>query len=210
MRKRIPIGRTVLYWTAAVLAALVAVLPASAQNLTDFEKKVTVKTLPNGWTFILYERSEAPVFSFATQANVGSAQEVTGITGIAHMFEHMAFKGTTSVGTKDYQAEKVALDKVDQAYAAYDSARRARNADPAKVDALLKAFKDAQEEAGKYIKTNEFGEIIDREGGVGLNAFTNSDATVYHYSLPSNKFELWAYLESERFLHPVFREFYKE
>jgi predicted Zn-dependent peptidase len=200
---------------AGILALMVAMLattalPVSAQSLADFEKKATVKTLSNGWTFILYERSEAPVFSFATHANVGSAQEVPGITGIAHMFEHMAFKGTTNIGTTDYASEKKALDKVDQAYAAYDAARRVRGADPERVKGLQKAWKDAQEEADRYIKKNEFGEIIDREGGVGLNAFTNADSTVYFYSLPSNKLELWAYLESERFMHPVFREFYKE
>ena len=194
----------------AVFLGAAAALPASAQSLADFEKKVTVKTLPNGWTFIVCERPEAPVFSFSTHVNVGSAQEVPGITGIAHMFEHMAFKGTTTIGTNDYPAEKKALEKVDQAYAAYDAGRRARNADPEKVKALEKAWKDAQEGADQYIKKNEFGEIIDRAGGVGLNAGTGADSTVYFYSLPSNKFELWAYLESERFVHPVFREFYKE
>jgi predicted Zn-dependent peptidase len=194
---------------AAALVALAA-LPASAQSLADFEKKVTVRTLPNGWTFIVCERPEAPVFSFATHVNVGSAQEVPGITGIAHMFEHMAFKGTDRIGTKDYAAEKKGLDKVDQAYAAYDSERRRLHPDAEKVKALQKAWKDAQEEAGQYVVKNEFGEIVEREGGVGLNAGTGADSTVYLYSLPSNKLELWAYLESDRFLHPVFREFYKE
>jgi predicted Zn-dependent peptidase len=210
MKARIPIGRPGVCLALAGLMAAASALPARAQSLTDFEKKVTVKTLPNGWTFVICQRPEAPVFSFATHVNVGSAQEVPGITGIAHMFEHMAFKGTTTIGTTDYAAEKKALEKVDQAYDAYDAARRARTPDPAKVESLLKAFKDAQEEADKFIKKNEFGEIIDREGGVGLNAGTGADSTVYFYSLPSNKFELWAYLESERFLHPVFREFYKE
>ena len=200
---------------AAVATALAAVLlaaaaPASAQSLADFEKKVTVKTLPNGWTFIIVERPEAPVFSFSTHVNVGSAQEVPGITGIAHMFEHMAFKGTSVIGTTDYAKEKVALEKVDQAYTAYDAERRKLKADPDKVKALEKAWKDAQEDAGQYIRKNEFGEIIDRAGGVGLNAGTGADSTVYFYSLPSNKLELWAYLESERFINPVFREFYKE
>ncbi|HEV8376176.1 MAG TPA: pitrilysin family protein [Candidatus Polarisedimenticolia bacterium] len=210
MNSSFPGRRAAGLFAAALALCATTMLPASAQNLADFEKKVTVKTLSNGWTFILYERSEAPVFSFATHANVGSAQEVTGITGIAHMFEHMAFKGTTTIGTTDYPAEKKALEKVDQAYAAYDSYRRVRGADPEKVKSLQKAWKDAQEEADRYIKKNEFGEIIDREGGVGLNAFTNADSTVYFYALPSNKFELWAYLESERFMRPVFREFYKE
>jgi predicted Zn-dependent peptidase len=194
---------------AAALAGIAA-LPAAAQSLADFEKKVTVKTLPNGWTFILYERPEAPVFSFSTHVNVGSAQEVPGITGIAHMFEHMAFKGTDHIGTTDYTAEKKVLDKVDQAYAAFDSERRKLRPDPERVKTLQQAWKEAQEEAGKFVKKNEFGEIVEREGGVGLNAGTGADSTVYLYSLPSNKMELWAYLESERFLHPVFREFYKE
>jgi predicted Zn-dependent peptidase len=194
----------------ALALLAVAAIPARAQNLSDFEKKVTVRTLPNGWTVILCERPEAPVFSFATHANVGSAQEVPGITGIAHMFEHMAFKGTDRIGTTDYAAEKKALDKVDAAYDAFDAERRKLHPDAAKVGELQKAWKDAQEEADKFIKKNEFGEIVEREGGVGLNAGTGADATVYLYSLPSNKLELWAYLESERFLHPVFREFYKE
>jgi len=194
----------------AVALVAIAALPASAQSLADFEKKVTVRTLPNGWTFIVCERPEAPVFSFSTHVNVGSAQEVPGITGIAHMFEHMAFKGTDRIGTKDYAAEKKVLDKVDQAYAAFDSERRKLHPDAAKVQALQKAWKDAQEEADPYIKKNEFGEIVDREGGTGLNAGTGADSTVYYYSFPSNKLELWAYLESERFFHPVFREFYKE
>ena len=205
LRIRRPSATLAVLALAALLAA-----PAAAQSLADFEKKVTVRTLPNGWTFIILERPEAPVFSFATHVNVGSAQEVPGITGIAHMFEHMAFKGTPTIGTTDFASEKKALDKVDQAYAAFDSERRKLKADPAKVQALQQAWKDAQEEAGKYVRKNEFGEIIEREGGVGLNAGTGADTTAYYYSLPSNKFELWAYLESERFLHPVFREFYKE
>src|SRR5688572_18484018 len=106
---------------AAALAFLIA--PVSAQDIPQMEKKVTVHTLPNGWTFIIYERPVAPVFSFATYVNVGSAQEVPGITGMAHMFEHMAFKGTPNIGTKDFAAEKKALEKVDAAWHAYDDER---------------------------------------------------------------------------------------
>src|SRR6185503_14621158 len=73
-----------------------------------------------------------------------------------------------------------------------------------------KAWKDAIAQADKYVVVNEFGEIIDREGGAGLNANTAYDSTQYYYSFPANRFELWAYLESERFLKPVMREFYKE
>jgi predicted Zn-dependent peptidase len=127
------------------------------------------------------------------------------------MFEHMAFKGTDKIGTSNYTAESAALDKVEQAYAAYDRARRDPvNHDEAKIAALDKAWKAAIDEAQKFVVPNEFSKIVDRAGATGVNAGTNTDQTVYFYSLPSNRVELWAYLDSERFLHPVFREFYKE
>jgi predicted Zn-dependent peptidase len=127
------------------------------------------------------------------------------------MFEHMAFKGTDKIGTGDYEAEKNALAKVEEAYAAYDAARRRPvGRDEKEIADKEKAWKEAIAEADRYVVKNEFGEIVDREGGVGLNAFTSSDETGYFYSFPSNRLELWAYLESERFLNPVYREFYKE
>ena len=184
---------------------------ARAQDLASFEKRVSTKVLANGLTVIVCERPEAPVFSFFTHVNVGADREVPGITGLAHMFEHMAFKGTDKIGTTNYAAEKVALEKVEQAYAAYDRERRREiGRDEKKGAELEKAWKDAIAEADKYVVKNEFGEIVEREGGEGLNAFTSSDETAYHYSFPSNRLELWAYLESERFLHPVLREFYRE
>lgn len=196
---------------AVLCCVLAAGVPASAIDLADVEKRVTERTLDNGLTVLVYERHTAPVTSFFTLVDVGSAQEVPGITGIAHMFEHMAFKGTSEIGTSNYKAEQKALRKVDEAYHAYDRARRSRGeASPEKVAELKEAWKKAQEKAAEYVVANEFGEIIDREGGVGLNAFTNADSTGYFFSLPANKVELWTYLESERFLDPVFREFYKE
>jgi predicted Zn-dependent peptidase len=127
------------------------------------------------------------------------------------MFEHMAFKGTTVIGTKSYKAEAKALEQVDRAYAALAEERtRQGGPDPAKIEELEQALKQAQDEADKQIVSNEFGEIVNRAGGVGLNAFTGADTTGYMFSLPANKVELWAYLESERFRDPVFREFYKE
>ncbi len=192
------------------LATLLGVAPLTAQDFESFSKRVTERTLDNGLTILIYERPGAPVASFYTYVGVGSAQEVPGITGLAHMFEHMAFKGTSRIGTSNFEAEKKALEEVDRAYAEYDRGRREPGADPAKVAELEKAWKDAREKAGEYVVKNEFGEIIDRAGGVGLNASTSSDSTDYFYSLPANKVELWAYLESERFLDPVLREFYTE
>jgi predicted Zn-dependent peptidase len=195
--------------TFFVLLALA--LPLAAQDLASIEKRVTVKTLDNGLTVIVMERPTAPVFSFATVVDVGSAQEVPGITGLAHMFEHMAFKGTDTVGTTNYAAEKVALQKVEDAYAAYDRARRDPvNHDAAKIAELEAAWKAAADEANKYVVPNEYSKIVQRAGAVGINAGTGSDDTTYFYSMPSNEVELWAYLDSTRFLNPIFREFYKE
>jgi len=184
---------------------------ALAQDVASFEKRITVKKLPNGLTLMICERPEAPVFSFYTLVDAGSTQDPMGATGLAHMFEHMAFKGTDKIGTSNYSAESSALTKVEEAYAAYDRARRDPvTHDEAKIAELDKAWKAAIDEAQKYVVPNEFSKIVDRAGAVGVNAFTNDDETTYFYSMPSNRFELWAYLDSERFLHPVFREFYKE
>ena len=197
--------------TAVFFMLLALALPLAAQDLASIEKRVTVKKLDNGLTVIVMERPEAPVFSFATIVNVGGAQEVPGITGLAHMFEHMAFKGTDKVGTTDFAAEQAALQKVEDAYAAYDRARRDPiNHDEAKIAELEKSWKSAIDAANKYVVANEFTKILQRAGATGINAFTSNDETGYFYSLPSNRVELWAYLDSERFLHPVFREFYKE
>lgn len=195
---------------AIVASAIAGSRPAAAQDVASFEKRLTVHTLANGYTFLILERAGAPVFSFATRVDVGSAQEVPGITGLAHMFEHMAFKGTPRLGTKDYAKEKVALEELEAAYQAYEQARAQTRPDPAEVERLLKVFKDKQDAAQAFVVSNAFDEAVSRQGGVGLNASTSAEATTYYYSLPVNKFELFAYLESERFLHPVFREFYKE
>src|SRR5579864_6432289 len=96
---------------------------AGAQDLASFEKRITVKKLPNGLTVVIMERPEAPVVSFYTHVDSGAAQEVQGITGLAHMFEHMAFKGTDKIGATNYAAEKIALEKVERIYAQYDYER---------------------------------------------------------------------------------------
>jgi predicted Zn-dependent peptidase len=184
---------------------------AAAQDVASFEKRITVKKLDNGLTLIVCERPEAPVFSFFTLVDAGSAQDPMAKTGLAHMFEHMAFKGTDKIGTNDYPAEKLSLAKVETAYAAYIAERdKAVGRDEAKLKELEKAWKDAIAAADKYVVANQFGKIVEQNGGQDLNAFTDYDETGYHYSMPANRLELWAYLESERFLHPVMREFYKE
>ncbi len=179
--------------------------------LADFEKRTTVHKLANGLTVVICERHEAPVFSFFTLVDAGSVQDPKDESGLAHMFEHMAFKGTDTIGTTNYPAEKQILAKLEVAYKAYDDARhQAVNRDEAKIKRLQKEWQNLVAQAERYVVKNEFGEMVEKNGGVGMNASTAEDDTTYFYSFPVNRFELWAFLESDRFLHPVMREFYKE
>jgi predicted Zn-dependent peptidase len=186
-------------------------LPLRAAGFADLEQRVVVKTLPNGLKVILLPRPNAPVISMVTYADVGGVDENQNATGLAHIFEHMAFKGTPTVGTKDYGREIEAMRREDQAFQALRAERLRRpHPDGARLKPLEAAFQQAQSEAQQYVIPNEFGEILERAGAQGLNAETSFDQTVYHYSLPSNKLELWAALEADRFAHPVLREFYRE
>ena len=198
-------------WTLAAGLACLAGNFVCAQDLASFEKRTTVKVLSNGLTLIVFERPEAPVFSFYTLVDAGSANDPGGQSGLAHMFEHMAFKGTEQIGTTDYPKEKLALAKVEIEEAAYQVELRKRiGQDPAKLASLKQSFDAAVKDAQQYVIPNQFSEIAEQNGATGINASTGEDSTQYFWSMPSNRLELWAYLESSRIAHPVFREFYKE
>ncbi len=192
-----------------LLAAGALWLPA--QDLAGFEKRVTEFTLPNGLHFIVVERHEAPVVSFNTMVNVGSADDASGETGLAHMFEHLAFKGTESIGTRDWPAEKHALEAVEEASDKLDAERnKGPQADAGRLAGLEAEFKLAIDRAESYVIPNQYVQIFQENGGVDLSASTTHDSTEFRYSLPSNRVELWFLMESQRFLHPVWREFYRE
>ncbi len=190
-----------------------AFLPAflHCQSLAEFQKKVSEFTLANGMHFIVVERHEAPVVAFHTYVNVGAVDDPSGSTGLAHMFEHMAFKGTQQIGTKDWPTERQQMEQIEKDYDAYYQEKdKGLHADQATVKKLMDRVKADIEQAQKYVVPNLYPQIIETNGGAGLNAQTGSDATQYFYKLPSNRLELWFLLESERFYDPVFREFYKE
>jgi predicted Zn-dependent peptidase len=201
------------YWKGAValVAAAVALQTAAAQDLKSFEQKITTKVLPNGLTILVCERPEAPVFSYVTFVDAGDVNDPSGESGLAHMFEHLAFKGTSEIGTTDYAAEKVALAKVEAANNAYEAEfLKPVGRDEKKLVDLKKAFTDAQAEAHKFVVPNQFTEVAERNGTSGLNASTGLDETMYFWSMPENRLELWAWLESGRLSDTVPREFYKE
>jgi predicted Zn-dependent peptidase len=182
-----------------------------AQNLAAFEKRVTEFTLPNGLDFIVLERHEAPVVSFHTYVNAGSVDDPCDKTGLAHMFEHMAFKGTETIGSTNYPEEKKALEAVERAYDQLDSERaKGAAADPERLRAREQRLQTVMDQAAGFVDVNAYPRTIEENGGAGLNAETGEDSTSFFYSLPSNRIELWFLLESQRFFAPVFREFYKE
>ncbi len=182
-----------------------------AQNLKEFEKHVTEFTLPNGLHFIVLERHDAPVVSFHTYVNAGAVDDPSNKTGLAHMFEHMAFKGTDTLGTRNWPEEKKALEDVEKAYDKLDAElAKGPRADKDKVRLLRTEVHSEMDRASAYVVPNFYPSIIEENGGVGLNAQTGEDSTDYFYNLPANRVELWFLLESARFLHPVFRDFYRE
>lgn len=209
------LAAVVLWWGISPQIALARENPANGSaavsvvpSLDRVIRQVTEFKLDNGMTFIVLERPRAPVASFLIHADVGGANEPDGQTGVAHYLEHLAFKGTPQIGTTDYKAEKPLLDKQDKLFEQIQAAKASGKS--AEIAKFQSEFDKVENEALQFVKRNEFGKIVEQAGGVGLNAATSTDATMYFYSLPANKLELWMSLESERFLEPVFREFYKE
>lgn len=248
---------------AALLVPAVAAAPASAAGPDEIPAiQVPVKegTLSNGMRVLVVERHESPTVSCVIKFRVGSVDEHVGETGIAHILEHLLFKGTDVLGTTDYAKEKPLLDRTEVLYHEIVAARAAlpldirRNTeqydavvltasklgiaeaapadrrddariatlrkeaepllalDPSvkRVFELEKEFGLVQAEADKFVVDDEDWAILEKNGAWGLNASTGNDSTQYFYSLPSNRLELWALIESGRMRNPVLRQYYKE
>ena len=203
-RRRLTGLLCLLIWILPAAEALAQ--PNTIQPYIDrVAEQISEFTLSNGMKVIVMERHQSPTVSFMTYVDVGSAYEQPNKTGAAHFLEHLAFKGTTQIGTQNYQAERPLLDELDALMGQLKTAGKATG-----LDALQQKFDQTQAKAAAYVNQNEFGQIVQQAGGVGLNATTTADATRYFYSFPANKLELWMSLESERFLDPVFREFFEE
>jgi predicted Zn-dependent peptidase len=193
----------------ALLCLGALLLPA--QELRDYERKVTEFTLSNGLHFILLERHQVPVVSFHTYVNAGSAQDPAGRTGLASLLARMAFDGTEAIGTKNWPAEKKALEDVDAAYDRLEEERNKGSKASAGTIAVLQAgVSSAMSFAFTQQNPDEYMRAIQENGGVGVNSHATPDSIETSYSLPSNRIELWFVLESQRLAHPVFRDFFRE
>jgi len=189
---------------------MVWVYPSSIPAQT-LEGKVVEHTLKNGLTLLLYERHQAPIIACHVYINVGSANDLLGQTGIAHMTEHIAFKGTPTIGTTNYAEEEKLIERLDELWQQIVQERdKGKAADQQKLEQLQQEFAETEQEAAQYVVSEEYSRIIEEHGGVGLNASTTPDETQYFVGLPANRLELWMMLEADRLAHTVPREFYKE
>lgn len=178
-----------------------------AQTLAD---KVQEQQLDNGLKVLLVERHISPTIAAYISFRVGGVNENSDERGVAHLLEHMLFKGTKTLGTKDYQAEKPLLDKIEKVGDRIDQLKNRPDADPVELKSLREQLKRLQEEHRPLVVKDEFSKIYAENGGVGYNAFTSKDQTSYVINLPANKLELWADIESDRLQNAVLREFYTE
>lgn len=193
-----------------VLLMLFSIVLSADYDFGKIKNNISEFTLPNGLKFILLEDHSVPIASFITYVNAGGSDERIGIYGISHFLEHMAFKGTTEIGTNNHQAEKKIFAKMDAIFDKILVEKGSINPDEKKIKAYNDELEKLKEKASTYVVDNEYDKLLDRNGANGMNAGTGKDVTMYFVSLPSNKLELWAYLESGRFADPVFREIYKE
>jgi predicted Zn-dependent peptidase len=192
-----------------LLLLVVLFLPglALAVPLAD---KVVEHRLANGLRLLVVERHETPTVAAYITIGVGSVHETSETRGVAHFLEHLLFKGTTTLGTTDYAAERPLLDAIEQVGSELDRLRLQPDADPARVAALQARLQVLQEHHRPLVVKDVFSQLYSQNGAVGFNAFTGKDLTTYLVSLPANKLELWALLESARMQDAVLREFYTE
>ncbi len=196
----------------ALAACLIGLLLlASSASAYDLEKQVKKFTLPNGLKVLIVERTFSPTVSLYLCHKVGALNESSGKTGAAHFLEHMLFKGTTTIGARDYGREHKMLAAIARTGEALDQERlKEKAADQAKMARLRKKLESLQKEHRALMISNEINRLYTENGAENLNASTGQDLTTYQVSLPANKLELWARIESDRMVNPVFREFYTE
>ncbi len=193
-----------------LIAGIISLWWVSFSVATPFELKVNQYQLNNGLTLLVVERHDMPTFTAYMTIGVGSVNEDGKNQGVAHLLEHMRFKGTQTIGTVDYAAEKPLLDAIDATAVKLKAAQLASKVDQKRVDKLQLKLTNLQQQAHKLVVKDQFSKIYARHGGVGFNAFTSKDLTSYLISLPANKLELWMALEADRMQNTVLREFYNE
>jgi predicted Zn-dependent peptidase len=178
----------------------------TSEVLRQLKDKVYSHKLSNGIKVTLYKRGFAPVFAGVTAIRAGGTDEKEGYTGVAHFLEHMAFKGTKDIGTKDYLREKILLDKLEAIYTKYGI----ENIPEKVTDEVKNEIEAINNELKTLWIQEDLSRQFEKRGASGLNATTDKEITKYFVNLPRSAFEFWCQLESERLFEPVMRQFYSE
>ncbi len=178
-----------------------------AQTLAE---KVQEHHLDNGLTLLMVERTASPTVAAYISFRVGGVDESSQHLGVAHLLEHMLFKGTKTLGTTDFAVEQPLLVKIEETGHRIDVLKNHPDADQQELNQLRERLKALQSEHRQLVVKDEFSKIYAENGGVGYNAFTSKDQTTYLIRLPANKLELWAAIESDRLQNAILREFYIE
>lgn len=175
----------------------------SSSALKEMAAKVKTYTLSNGLQVIFYRRGEAPIFAGAVVVRVGGSDEQPGQTGISHLFEHMAFKGSRTVGTKDYAAERKLLERLEELALESDAGQNLKPEQKREWDQIHDQLREL------WI-SDDFTVRYEKQGAIGQNATTDKEFTKYFVSLPRSAFEFWCKMEADRLVAPVMRQFYQE
>ena len=175
----------------------------SVDSLGRLKGGVHEFVLENGLKILFYERHVAPVFSGIVSVRVGGVNETLGKTGASHLFEHLAFKGTPEIGTSDYSRERRLLEELEALHEKVDFGQALSSKEESRKAELLK-------ELNELWKIEEFTNLYRKWGSHGMNATTGKELTNYFSSFPTTSFEFWCWMESERLMRPVARQFYKE
>jgi len=194
------------------IVVLLLFFPISPEAFSfSLEGRARDFTLENGMKVLMLERHQSPTIALYIRFRVGATDENSGLTGTAHLLEHMLFKGTQTLGTKNYAAEEKIMSRIDHVGMLLDAERaKGEKADAAFLKHLEKLLQELQAEHKTLVVKDEIEALYSQNGAVGFNAMTSADTTTYVVSLPSNRLELWARIESDRILNPVLREFYSE
>ncbi|RJQ60900.1 MAG: insulinase family protein [Desulfobacteraceae bacterium] len=166
--------------------------------------------LENGMQFLVVERHTTPQVAARLAIRAGSALEESERTGIAHLLEHMMFKGTKNFGTLDYKKDAELQNRIEAAYQVILSEQRKRQPDRELIKAKRAEMEALRLEVQKIFVPKVFSAQLGKNGAVGVNAFTSRDQTQYTLSIPSDMIEQWFSIASEQLFEPSWREFYVE
>jgi predicted Zn-dependent peptidase len=195
-----------IFTPLGILLLLLLLLPSPLFSY-ELAKAVQTFTLKNGLRLLLLERHISPTVAIYIRYRAGAVDEADGKTGTAHLLEHMMFKGTRTIGTRNYAAEKKLLLRIEQVGTALDREKaKGKAAHSPLIERLTAELTALHKQQRRFTLSNEIDRLYSENGAVGLNASTGQDLTTYQVSIPANRIELWARIEADRMVHPVFRQ----